>query len=629
MDSLSNFNEEFGELWVPGQQVPIMRAEKRKREWEDNTEDDLLTIGGSLRESQSAGGSYSTRRRKANRKNQESGARADARLKDRPEFKNIVVVDSGEFNRHYKRGFAFADADPLVVEYMESAGQHDLLRQMEGMCMMRPCDEAQMRHLTYFDRSPHCNAKPADAALTRALRFVEHILTLDEKLEFPHAEDLSTVRYKPAKFPGNEYKRLGFHNRGEAQEVALLDARLAWAKLMAGDHVPPHTVRLGGRGKLVMSPQEQVEQAGVPKGRLILMLSQRDLLMLGNVEQLLTEAYKDENYPMSIGFGWYGGNVTRMVERLANKAKYFCMDAEKFDASIDPWLVDACLKILRRQFKEGDSKDKDAYWEFVRESLLEAPIVRDDGWMMLKSVGTTSGHSFNTLLQSVASLVLGFTGLLKNTPREYWGEVLEASEIETLGDDNETGVPERLTGMSGRAYGAPVKALTGVNWLGDKSFSTDILFDTKEFSVGDTEEGRFNGVQYLGKYLRTTPIPEELGGGEAIVPYRPMLETVARVYYPERDARNPLHVYERVLGNLLDAYGNPNAADWLNGLLDWLEQRLDFLPTVWMNDTVQDAARDYTADEVVVPRPRRWSWEEWLVLTLGNVEDNNDLYIMN
>ncbi|BCD56397.1 putative RNA-dependent RNA polymerase [Lichen RNA virus 1] len=625
---MDTFNEEFGELWVPGEQVPIMRATKRKREWEDNTEDDLLTINGSLRHTPSSGGSYSTRRRKAARRNQESNARAEARLKARPEFQYIGVVDSGEFNRHYKPGLSFAPPDPLVVEFMEERGQEDLQQIMEGMCMMRPCDEAQMRHLKFFDRLPYHPARPADPALNRAIRFVTKILTLDNPIPFPHAEDLGDVRYKPNKFPGNEYKRLGFHNREEAQEVALLDAKLAWAKLMAGEHIAPHTVRLGGRGKLVMKSQAAVLAEGVPKGRLILMLSQRDLLLLGNVEQRLTEAYKDESYPMSIGFGWYGGNVTRMVNRLAGKVKYHCMDAEKFDASLDPWLVEECLRIVRIQMVDGLSPSYDKYWDFVRESLLEAPIARDDGWVMLKSVGTTSGHSFNTLLQSIASLILGFSGVLKNTPREKWGEVLEATEIETLGDDNETGVPDILENMTGRQYGQPVKELTGVNWLGDKSFSTDVLFDLNEFKAGDSEEGRFQGVQYLGKYLRLTSIPDELGGGEAVIPYRPFTETLARMYYPERDAHNVLHVYERALGNLLDAYGNPTSARWLNEFLDWLEPKLEFMPTIWMSDTVQDAARDYTSAEVVVPRPKRWTWEEWLVLTLGDVSDNEDLYII-
>nr|AIU98624.1 RNA-dependent RNA polymerase [Gremmeniella abietina RNA virus 6] len=627
-EDLQALDFEFGDLWQPGQRVSVMRAEKRKREWEDETVDDVLTLNGSLRGPPSSGGSYSTRRRKTNRRNQEANARSAARLRHRPEFKHIAVVDGGVFKRHFKPGLQFAQADPIITEYMESKQQFELLKQMGNKCMMTPCDEAQMRHLQFFDRPPLRASRPQSAELDRALQFVRKILTVPGGLEFPHAENLEGVRYKARKYPGNEYHQMGFTTRGEAQEAALVDAKLAWSQLMAGERVEPHQVRLGGRGKLVNKSQKDAEEDGTPKGRLILMLSQRDLLLLGNVEQILTEAYKDEQYPMSIGFGWFGGNVTRTVERLGRLSKYFCMDAEKFDASLDPWLVQEALRILRAQFAPGWTDGGTAYWAFVEETLLEAPICRDDGWVMLRQVGTTSGHSFNTLVQSVCSLILGYTGLLCNTAREKWGLVLEESEIETLGDDNETGVGPTLEAMTGLQYGRPVRDLTGVNWLGDKSFATDTLLDLEPFPEDGTEDGRFQGVQYLGKYLRLIDIPAELGGGEAVVPYRPMEETVARVLYPEREARDVLHLYERVLGNLLDGYGNPLTARWLNELLDWLEPKLAFMPTTWTSDSVQDAARDYTAVEVEVPKPKRWSWEEWLVLTLSEKRDAQDMYIV-
>jgi hypothetical protein len=450
-------------------------------------------------------------------------------------------------------------------------------------------------------------------------------MQLDTKLSFPHAEDLGSVKFKPSKYPGNEYRSMGFNNRGEAHPAALVDAHLAWAQLMAREYVAPHCVRLGGRGKLAYDTPEGLLKKGKPKGRLILMLSQRDLLLLGNVEGRLTEAYKDPDFPIAIGMGWFGGNVTTFIERLMRCKKFFCMDAEKYDASLDAWLLQDVVDILRDQYSDGRNPCYDKYWEFVMESLVGAPIARDDGWLMFKEVGSTSGHSYNTLIQSI-TLIIAYASLFHLTPPAQWGSVWEEVEVDTLGDDNLTAVPDWLANITAEQLGGAAERMAYINLKGDKSFSTDLIADDEEPSKAGTEQGWFEGIQYLGKFFRLVTLPEEMGGEKAVVPFRPFEETLARMYYPERANPTPERAYQRAMGNLLDAYGNPYTAQFLNDFLDWLVGEVTMEPVTWDEHTVQDAARSYTDAAVIVPRMKRWTWEEWLALTLCPKEEMAEYY---
>ncbi|GFM95119.1 RNA-dependent RNA polymerase [viral metagenome] len=610
----------------PGVSEALASAHKRKREWEEESQDDVSVSALTIGDIPSSVGSTATKRRKVWRRNQKASVRTQAKHNMRPSFTHITVLDGGFFHRHVKKEWLFAEPDPFVVEYLALHGPPTPEFNPEEYSFMLPCDPAQMAHLAYFDREPA--TRPADhhGAYTHACRKVEAILSLDNKLPFPHSEDLAEVPFKPGKFPGNEYRQLGFKTRQEAHLAALVDAELAWAQLMDDDHVPPHSVRLGGRGKLSHATAEQLRAGGIPKGRLILMLSQRDLLLLGVTEKLLTEAYKSERFPVSIGMGWYKGNVTSFFRRLQPLDQFFCMDAEKFDASLEPWLVDRAIAILRRQFIGGEDPRLDKYWDFVRESLLAAPIARDDGWVMHKMVGTTSGHSFNTLVQSICSLIVGYAALFELTPRARWGDLWEQVEMETLGDDNVTALPEWLAHITARDFGEAVKRATGINWLGRKSFRTTILEDGDWVGPDASEQGRFQGVQYLGKFLRAIDLGRHGGEGMAVIPYRPASESILRLYYPERRKMSVEQAYLRALGNLLDNYGNPLAATWLNGFLDWLEGKMDQPPIAWGEDTIQDAARDYTNKVVEAPKPRRWTFEEWLALTLSEGEGVEDLF---
>jgi hypothetical protein len=569
--------------------------------------------------------SYTTRRKKVWRQNFKANARNEARERYRPRFEHITVAPHPTFFRHFKPGLKFAAPDPLVQQYVSEHGLPGPGCDPGALCFMSVCDDAQMRHLRHFDRAPR-ELNPVYArTFNRARDFVSKILALPNKIPFPHAEDIDGVKYKPRKYPGAPYRVMGYANRGEAHEAAKVDARLSFAQLLAGEHVEPHPVRLGGRGKAVLCSEQQARENGTPKGRLVLMLSHRDLLLCGVTEQLATRAYCDEDYPVSLGMGWFCGQPAKFVERLIEKDVFFCMDAEKYDASLDPWLIREAVAILRQQFVRGMDEEFDFYWNFVIESLIAAPILRDDGWLMFKEVGTTSGHNHNSLIQSICTLLVGYTGVLSCLPEAEWDAALASFEMEALGDDNILGGGPVFHKVSCAELGGHVWRAFGINWLGEKSFKTDTVLDE---DIGEvfSEEGRFKGVQYLGKFFREGRVWIEDEEVVTAIPYRPARETFVRMYYPERPCATMEHTYLRALGNLLDAYGNPLTARWLNGLLDWLEAQMEDIPESWRSDTVQDQARDYTQSEVYVPRPKRWSYEEWVSLILANKDVDNDWF---
>jgi len=599
-----------------------------KRRWEDATDDDISLAGsGSVAGTEDSRASYNTRRQRVWRANHKASTRAAARLRHKPVFNHIRVDTVPDFHRHYKPGFSFAPPDPLVQEFVELHGVPTPSCDKDNLCFMTPCDDVQMNHLKHFDRPPRQLNPKYSKQYQLALTAVAQMLKLDQKLIFPHAEDLETVRFKARKFPGAYYRNMGFQSRIEAQEVALVDAKLAFAQLLSGVPVDPHTVRLGGRGKAVGQSEASARAAGVPKGRLILMLSQRDLLLCGVTEQLLTAAYCPDQFPISLGMGWFKGNVRRFSERYAGMKKFFCFDAAKFDSSLDDYMIRDVVDILRHQFINGMDDRYDEYWEFVIQSLIYAPIQRDDGYLMFKSVGTTSGHNHNTLIQSICSLIIAYTNyfaVLPDTPPQL---VVNDAAVETLGDDNLTGSEGLLMDVTVEQVSDVSMDAFGQDYYGDKSFATTKMLDMVEDDETFTEEGKFQGLQYLGKFLRSYNLETDTGTRVVALPYRPCHETFVHMYYPERKSTGVDRTYQRALGNLLDNYGNPLMAKWLNKFLDWLEEKMEVLPTMWLEDTVQDAARDYTATQVRVPRPQRWTFEDWVFLCLNDRDDDPELYM--
>nr|QOI17259.1 RNA-dependent RNA polymerase [Caloscypha fulgens mycovirus 2] len=583
--------------------------------------DDIeLTGGGSYVGSISSGGSYATRRKRVVTRNSRAKLNAANRLKHKPEFKFIKVTDTGTYIAAYRPGLRFAGPDPQVKAYVEECGLPQGVRDADSSCFMENCDDARMRHMAYFDREALPGPRTHVDAYDRAVSVVSQLLTLPERLPFPHAEDLKDVRFKASKYPGILYRQRGFKNRAEAQPAALADAQEAWSDLMMGQDVRPHHVRLGGRGKAVMSSERDARIVGVPKGRLILMLSQRDLLLNGVVEQRLTKEYCSEEYPVSVGMGWFGGNSNRFIERLLRFKKLFCFDAEKFDASLDPYLVMAALRILRDQFEDGWDSKYDAYWEFVAESLIWAPVERDDGWVLHKKVGTTSGHNFNTLVQSIITLILGYATMFSLVSLEEEPDVIDGMSMDALGDDNLMGVEEFLSHYTCDEVGERMKEIFNISWLGDKSFATTAVADPLVGDEDFTEEGAFEGVQYLGKHFR---IKEVQAGEEKItvaIPYRRCLETFTHLYRPESSGRTIRDTYLRAMGNLMDCYGNPWAAEWVNGLLDWLERKMEVLPVEWSGEQAAAMGKVYGSEIAVVPKLKRWCYEDWEYLVLWEKE---------
>jgi len=428
-------------------------------------------------------------------------------------------------------------------------------------------------------------------------------LKLDEPLFFPDVQDLARVKYYPKKFAGIEYAVMGLKTRAEANDIAQVDAEEAFTRLLAGQRVPPHDVRLGGRGKVTKMDRQSAENKIPPVGRLILMMSHRDLKLAGVTENQLTKAWSSAPYPIAVGQSWYHGGSQQFIDRLAKYEKFYCFDAKKFDSSINQWMVRLAINICRQQYFQGADERYDAYWEFVAESLLRAPIYRDDGVRLQKFVGTTSGHSHNTLLQSIITLIVGYTALFEMDDTLTVNNIIEHAWLESLGDDNIMGVSLKLAHLTTENIAECVDRTVHINWWGKKSFATTRLLDAIQ--------GDFQGVQFLGKFWYLAEYPQFDGAVLLPLPYRPAVETYLRLLYPEYGILTPEDSYLRALGNYIDAAGNRAMEVWLQGYMDMLEERVETVPDEWPPNFKRMVARDYSNVGVEVPRPMRVSFEQW------------------
>jgi hypothetical protein len=75
--------------------------------------------------------------------------------------------------------------------------------------------------------------------------------------------------------------------------------------------------------------------------------------------------------------------------------------------------------------------------------------------------------------------------------------------------------------------------------------------------------GEFEGVQFLGKYFHLSEYPIDGGVLRVPIPYRPAVETYLRLLYPECGEHTMEETRLRVLGNYIDAGGNPLMERWL------------------------------------------------------------------
>ncbi|KAF9541959.1 hypothetical protein EC957_002519 [Mortierella hygrophila] len=538
------------------------------------------------------------------------------------EFVHFTFHKNKRFYKPMDKIIDYVDQDPHTREFSEMcppplpAGVD-----VSHYDYVKPCSPIQMNHLRLFNRKPRPMPQRYERAFRRAVRHVSALMALPEKLPMPTKLSLSTVRYDGSKFAGLDYARLKLKSRHQAHPMALSDAGIVWDSLLDGKIVQPHDTRLGGKGKLIergaggQHGRVDVDRDNISMGRLILMLSHRDLLILGALEQPLTAAYLDEQWPIHIGQSWYHGGSEKFVNKMTRHAVYHCFDAKKFDAAIDGWLVKEALLILREQFVGGMDPKYDTLWSFVYESLVEVVICRDDGIRMQKHVGTTSGNCFNTLVQSIITMFLGYTALIVKAEERRGAigidMILMECEIDVLGDDMVMALEMNWVYLTKESLAAVVLDCFNIDWSGKKSFSTRQLMD--DSLPGTTP---FQGVQFLGAYFRHQRWGDGPYAPKIVVPYRPFKETYLSLMFPKYGEYAPEHSWLRAIGLYLNAAGNPETQLWLEKYLDYLET-LDFeRPTLWPKSMEKMVTRDYWNMGRLPPLPCRITIEQWYRLTV-------------
>ncbi|ABM92658.1 putative replicase [Curvularia thermal tolerance virus] len=318
-----------------------------------------------------------TRRRKFKRRRAAMRGNMDEQLRLKDLYQQIQVVGTTRPYAQLRNELLTAEPDPLVIEYSKLNPPMDEDLSPDNWTFVKANTLVEMNHLKNFDRPPRDMPVEHSETIMRAANLVADLLELPELLRFPTKEALAEVPYKADKFAGLVYAEMGLKTRGEADAVAQMDAEWAWDQLLSGHRVQPHDVRLGGRGKVTQHTKTELEETPPAVGRLILMLSHRDLKILGTTEKLLTSAWLAEQYPISVGLSWYHEGTQAFVKRFLNFTEFYCLDARKYDAFLDPWLIQIAINICREQFVDGRDERYDAYWDFVRESLVEAPICRE------------------------------------------------------------------------------------------------------------------------------------------------------------------------------------------------------------------------------------------------------------
>ncbi|KAF9169221.1 hypothetical protein BGX21_007437 [Mortierella sp. AD011] len=541
------------------------------------------------------------------------------------EFTHFTILQNKRFYKPMDRIIDYVERDPLVEAFSQIRPPPVPLEHLNLWEYVKPCSPIQMNHLRLFNRVPRAMPTKYEAAFRRAVNHVTELLRLPKKLDMPTKDSLASVRYDGSKFAGLDYARMKLKSRKEAHPQALQDAEEVWTNLLEGIAVRPHDTRLGGKGKLIekgkLGKDINADVGNISMGRLILMLSHRDLLILGALEQPLTDSYLGEQWPIYIGQSWYYSGAERFVNKMSRHAVYHCFDAKKFDAAIDGWLVKEALQILRKQFEGGDDPKYDTLWSFVYESLVEVVICRDDGIRMQKKVGTTSGNCFNTLVQSIITLFLGYTALIVRA-QERMGAigvemVLTQCEIEVLGDDMVMALETPWMFLTKESLAEVVLECFNIDWSGKKSFSTEKLMD----DTLDDEEEKFKGVQFLGMYFRHQRYGDTRYAPKIVVPYRPFRESYLSLLFPKHGVYTREHSWLRAIGIYLNAAGNKETQEWLEAYLDFLELVPFVRPDAWPESMVRMVTRDFWTVGMKAPPPVRINLDKWLRLTCFDKED--------
>nr|AHA82550.1 RNA-dependent RNA polymerase [Heterobasidion RNA virus 6] len=588
---------------------------KRLRDVEDDASSSSYT-GTSrsvLTGDNSDGTSHADRRKKRRKTKKELFAEGEVGELIR-RFDKLRYVARAVPYRALDRQPILADPDPVMVEYMKTHPEVRIPCDPAEWVFVKANSVVELNHLDRFNRTYTDLTMEHMPAVTLAAGHVEDLLRLPAAIAFPTIDDLDKVRFQGDKFAGVEYAQIGMKSRREAHERGLLDAREAWEKLMRGEAVTPQLNRIGGRGKLTTKKKFEASGEKPTAGRLIFMTGHRDLLLNGVTEQLLTNAYRPDEYPVSVGNSWWHDGCRRFFERFKKWELFHCFDAAKFDSSLPPWLIKISLNILRSAFSDAWNPKYDAYWEFVFQGLVYAPVYLDNGLMFIRNGGSTSGHSFNTLMQSICTLVMIYACMIELLGADRAEEVFKNMWAEGLGDDQHTGMSGPLVKYDIDDIAPVALAIAGIDWTGDKSFNTGRLVDTK---LGD-----FQGTQYLGKYFRI--LDEDVGGirAQGVVPYRPFDETFLRLYYPERGDQGWTDAWMRAIGHYADGAGNPETREFLEGYLDWLEDKVESDKFEW-DEKWKRKFNNHDLNRAVPVPSRRISYEDWLGLVLidPSVED--------
>ncbi|KAG0164512.1 hypothetical protein DFQ28_010219 [Apophysomyces sp. BC1034] len=471
---------------------------------------------------------------------------------------------------------------------------------------VRSGPHAQMAHLNLFNRPDE--PRPMIEELTQAYEHVLSLLDVPNKEPFPERWRLAAVIYEPDKFAGIDYALRGLAKRREAETLAQKDAELAYDRLMAGLYVEPHRARMGGKGKHVHQDDYDADSC---TGRMILMTSHRDLKLNGITENMLTQTYLADHYPIGLGLSWWHGGCDRFLGRFKDFDRYHCLDAKKFDANINGWMVRMAIDVIRRQFLNGADAQYDAYWDFVYDGMVQTTLYRDDGLCFRKYVGSNSGHPLNSLLQSIITLIIAYAAMLLLNPDLPPEEVFSHVWVESLGDDNIIGIRDSHK-ICSDGLDTVANIYFRIDWSGKKSFSTDRF-------LGD----KFDGVQFLGKYFRkATMLDGDAYRLQAVIPFRPARETFLKLYFepdryrlPEDDQERLKYVYMRAVGHWYDCAGNPEMRKWMDGFLDWLETiMVGPPPTEWAPEILQWFTRGHRGMEV--PKCGRISYDKWIRLVI-------------
>nr|WMI40026.1 MAG: RNA-dependent RNA polymerase [Rhizoctonia cerealis orthocurvulavirus] len=530
-------------------------------------------------------------KRRANLAPKKAAATSELLLEEQTKMEYIKVHMAPSRLGRFDSDLRFAKPDPAVAEYLETESGHVPGFDADDYCFMESCGDVQMAHLKMYDHpiqdGPNFSMceRPADAvaALEAAVDHIQDALRLPVKL--PRLENMSirTVDYNPRKSSGVYYKLQGYKKRGDCYERAVLDAEEAMMELLDGEMIPQRPTRIGGRGKMVNMSEQEATVQGVKKGRAIHMTDTRDHLILGLTEQKLNDAWKDPRYPVSVGRGWMHGDASDFIRKFCSHDQFYCFDAEKFDSSLQPWLIHVSILIMREQFEAGLEEEYDAYWHFVEESLLHSFVFRDDGLLYEKFLGTSSGHNHNSLAQSICTTIMSSFHSFYANPT-LMTEVVAASFVtEGLGDDNFHAETKLLVKESVEVRGLRNFEVFGVSWLGPKSFTTNSIWEGVVNDDEWEEHRMFGGAQYLGKYFRTLMFKDRDDAVAACaVPYRPWTETILRLLYPEgvstrRPGDEVIDMHgdgrpERIAGHFIDGFGNPLTRKWLEGLLQFCVQ---------------------------------------------------------